>query len=63
MQVVTITKALRDLKAEILNSPYELSADEKRLALLLYDLLAQIFVLDPEKRITPEDALRHPFFH
>jgi serine/threonine protein kinase len=51
------------LKSELLNSPYELSADEKRLALLLHDLLAQIFVLDPEKRITPEDALRHPFFH
>ncbi len=60
---MTFTKATRDLKGEMLNSPYELSTEEKRMASLLYDLLAQIFVLDPEKRISPEDALRHPFFH
>ena len=32
-------------------------------AALLYDLLSKIFVLDPNKRLTAEEMLWHPWFH
>jgi serine/threonine-protein kinase PRP4 len=38
-----------------------LDSDRKKLAQLA-DLLERMIALDPEKRITPKDALRHPFF-
>ena len=28
----------------------------------LLDLIENIFVYEPNKRITPEDAMRHPYF-
>jgi serine/threonine-protein kinase PRP4 len=49
----------RDLKAELLGLCKK--ADEKTKALQLYDLLDKIFTLDPMKRITIEEVLRHPF--
>jgi len=36
-------------------------SDNKKKLLQLVDLLERIFVLEPEKRITPLDALKHPF--
>lgn len=27
-----------------------------------HDLLNKIFIYDPEERITPQEAIRHPFF-
>jgi len=38
-----------------------LDSDRKKLAQLA-DLLERMIALDPEKRITPKEALRHPFF-
>jgi serine/threonine-protein kinase PRP4 len=38
-----------------------LDSDRKKLAQLA-DLLEKTMALDPDKRITPKDALRHPFF-
>ncbi|KAH7622382.1 putative Serine/threonine-protein kinase PRP4-like protein [Nannochloris sp. 'desiccata'] len=38
-----------------------LDSDRKKLAQLA-DLLERMMVLDPDKRITPKDALKHPFF-
>lgn len=29
---------------------------------LFKDLLDKCLIIDPERRITPEEALRHPFF-
>ena len=40
---------------------HQLSDDDRRLVLLLKDLIEKCLILDPLKRITPEDALRHPF--
>jgi len=53
-------KPTRDMKAEILSCCG--AADEKAQVLQFCDLLDKCMVLDPKKRITPEEALRHPFF-
>jgi len=37
------------------------SEGDKRQVAQLADLLERIMNLDPEKRITPKEALRHPF--
>jgi len=39
----------------------QLPENEQKPALLLEDLLQKIFTLDPSKRISVEEALRHPF--
>jgi len=53
---------MRDLKEELLNSRFELSAEEKQMVINLCDLLSKIFVIDPASRITVDDALHQPFF-
>jgi len=61
VKITNITKPLRDLKEELLNSPFELKPEEKNAVLQLHDLLSKILVVDPTNRITVEEALRHPF--
>jgi len=62
IKVCQITQSTRDLKGELLNSPYQLSEDEKKMLINLHDLLMKIFVFDPSRRISVNDALKHPFF-
>jgi len=50
----------RDLKAELLER-FDSKASNKPRVLQLYDLLDKIFTIDPTKRITIEEVLRHPF--
>ena len=47
--------------ATLLGSTEGLTKPERIKVEQLADLLEKIFTLDPDKRITPEDALRHPF--
>eukprot|EP01117_Protostelium_nocturnum_P009835 TRINITY_DN3505_c3_g1_i5.p1 TRINITY_DN3505_c3_g1~~TRINITY_DN3505_c3_g1_i5.p1 ORF type:complete len:640 (+),score=297.15 TRINITY_DN3505_c3_g1_i5:166-2085(+) len=54
-----ILKPTRDIKKELL-AVVE-TTEEKRMAVQLGDLLSKIFVMDPSLRITPEEALKHPF--
>lgn len=61
IKVTNFTKPTRDLKKELLNSPFDLSSEQKRMIAQLHDLLSKIFVLDPAQRISVEDALRHEF--
>jgi len=63
VKLVTFSKPSRDLKEELLASPYEMSIEDKRMIVQLHDLLNKIFVFDPSQRITVEDALAHPFFN
>jgi serine/threonine-protein kinase PRP4 len=50
----------RDLLAELMCGLT--TAAEKKRATELHDLLQKCLHLDPSKRLTPEEALRHPFF-
>lgn len=52
-------KPIRDL-GSLLNI-YEGEIDDKKVLLSLKDLLEKCLCLDPSKRLTPEEALKHPF--
>jgi len=39
----------------------ELTDEEKKKVLQLKDLLEKCLALDPSRRMTPEEALKHPF--
>lgn len=55
-----ICKPERDIKNELLSKANK--NEDKQKILNLCDLLLKCFALDPLKRITAEDALKHPFF-
>jgi hypothetical protein len=57
----SFSKPTRDLKSELLSGPHELSSEDRTLVYQLNDLLTQILQIDPTRRITVEEALRHPF--
>jgi hypothetical protein len=46
--------------ASLLLTPDKQPEEQKQIVLLV-DLLEKMTVLDPNKRIGPEEALRHPF--
>ncbi|KAJ1826260.1 U4/U6 small nuclear ribonucleoprotein prp4 [Coemansia sp. RSA 2599] len=63
VQRVRIARPTRDIKKRILEAtPPGSSPEEVQLALRLAGLLERCLELSPERRITPIDALRHPFF-
>lgn len=63
MKVVTVNdKPIRDLTL-LLNINDSESPADKRNLMHLKDLLEKCLALDPSKRITPEEALKHPFLN
>lgn len=54
-------KPVRDLRARLLPKDKRLTEQEKKELELFADLLDKCLDLRPEKRITPNDALKHPF--
>ncbi|OQR82710.1 serine/threonine protein kinase [Achlya hypogyna] len=59
LRVINNTNATKDLGAALLAA--RAPTDDKKLVLDLKDLLDKIFALDPSKRISVKEALRHPF--
>lgn len=59
-RVLTYPKPTRDLK-EALLAVAEADPADKRRVLQFVDLLNKMFVVDPSKRITAAEALKHPF--
>ncbi|KAJ2783006.1 U4/U6 small nuclear ribonucleoprotein prp4 [Coemansia interrupta] len=63
VQRVKIAKPTRDIKSRVLQAtPPGSSNRDVELATRLAGLLERCLELNPEKRITPAEALRHPFF-
>ena len=54
-------KQTHDLKSKILKDTNQLTADELRLTLQFVDFLEKALILNPEKRLTIEDASNHAF--
>jgi serine/threonine-protein kinase PRP4 len=62
MRQVHISNPVRDLRARLMPSASaKLRDDEARLLASFVDLLDKCLQLDPAKRITPREALIHPF--
>ena len=57
-----MVKPTRDLRTRILAASSGLSDAESRELNHFIDLLEHCLTLNPDKRIKPAEALRHPFF-
>jgi serine/threonine-protein kinase PRP4 len=59
---VHISKASRDLRVRLMPpASSKMSDEEKKLIICFIDLLDKCLALDPMRRITPREALAHPF--
>ncbi|KAK6347172.1 U4/U6 small nuclear ribonucleoprotein prp4 [Orbilia brochopaga] len=63
VRVINFTKPTRELKPRLLASTSGMKDAEIKELNLFIDLLDRCLQLNPEKRITPLDALKHPFIH
>ena len=61
MRPLMFHKPLRDLKSRLMADSAKSSDEESRLLHHFTDLLDKVFVLNPEKRLTVEEGLLHPF--
>ncbi|KAK7710442.1 U4/U6 small nuclear ribonucleoprotein prp4 [Botryosphaeria dothidea] len=62
-RLVNLVKPTRDLKSRLIGSTKGLTEAEIKEINLFHDLLDKCLNLNPEKRITPTEALKHPFIH
>ena len=62
VKVVNVNKSVRDLKSRVMGGKNEWEKGEERDLMLFVDLLDKCLNLNPEKRCTPAEALKHPFF-
>lgn len=57
-----MVKPTRDLRTRIMAASSGMDEAEVRHLNHFYDLLDRCLAVNPDKRITPSEALRHPFF-
>ena len=70
-KLLNFVKPTRDLKTRVLAAarsssgpgPHGIPESEMKELNLFVDLLERCLALNPEKRITPTDALKHPFIY
>ncbi|CAO3687411.1 unnamed protein product [Rhizopus stolonifer] len=58
---ITFIKPVRDIKSRIMAASTSDSDEENRLVQAFVDLLDKCLILSPDKRLTPKEALSHPF--
>ena len=59
IKLITYTQPKKSLEAILMKA---VSASENKVAVPPFSyFLEKCFMLDPDKRLTPQDALRHPF--
>lgn len=59
---VHISKPARDMRARLMPpASVKLQDEESKMLINFIDLLDRCLVLDPARRITPREALAHPF--
>ena len=61
IRVLNLTKPTRDLKTRLMGSVKGMNDAETKEVNLFVDLLERCLNLNPEKRCTPAEALKHPF--
>jgi serine/threonine-protein kinase PRP4 len=62
VKTLNFAKPTRDLRTRLLGATKGLSETETKELNLFVDLLDRCLALNPEKRCTPAEALKHPFF-
>jgi serine/threonine-protein kinase PRP4 len=62
VRTLAVVKPTRDLRTRLLAASSDLSDTESRELNHFVDLLERCLTLNPDKRLTPSEALRHPFF-
>ena len=59
---VTFTKPVKDVRARVLAAGGgKINDEDSKLTLAFVDLIDKCLALDPARRITPKEALMHPF--
>jgi len=62
VRTLAVVKPTRDLRTRLLAASSGLGEAENRELNHFIDLLEHCLTLNPDKRIKPVDALKHPFF-
>lgn len=63
VKTIAFVKPTRDLRTRLLGASKGLPEDEVRDLNLFIDFLEKCLMVNPEKRITPQEALKHPFIN
>jgi serine/threonine-protein kinase PRP4 len=63
IKTLAFAKPTRDLRTRLVGVSKKLPDDEMKELNLFIDLLDRCLALNPEKRITPAEALKHPFIN
>lgn len=62
VRTLAIVKPSRDLRTRLTAASGRMNDAESRELNHFIDLLERCLALNPDKRITPSEALKHPFF-
>jgi serine/threonine-protein kinase PRP4 len=62
VKTLAVVKPTRDLRTRLMAASAGMNDAETKDLNHFIDLLEHCLALNPDKRITPADALRHPFF-
>ena len=63
VKTIAFAKPTRDLRARLLGASKGLPEDEVKDLNLFIDFLEKCLMVNPDKRITPQEALKHPFIN